>query len=84
MQFSRVAWLGNEVDGAESAGVAGVVSITLPREDDDLDFWRQFQQIRNEGKAFVRAVWQRRQPEVNQSKLGGAAQLLKQLGAMLP
>ena len=81
MQVGGAARFCNKIDGAQGAGVTGIVRIALAGEYDDLDFRTQFQQIRNQGESFVRAMREGRQAEVDQRQIRSAAKLAEQLSA---
>ena len=75
MQVGGAARFCNKIDGAQGAGVTGIVRIALAGEYDDLDFRAQFQQIRNQGESFVRAMREGWQAEVDQRQIRSAAKL---------
>ena len=82
LQIARVAGLGDEFGSAERARVASITVVALPREDDDADVRRKLQQIRDQRKAFIGTMWQRRQSEVDEGQFRESAQLSQHLQAM--
>jgi len=83
-QLLGVGRLGDEIGGAEGAGVAGVGLVVLPGEDDDLDGRRMGQQVGDQGKPFVRLVRPGRQPEVDQRQFRRGVPAAQQADAVGP
>lgn len=62
--------------------MACVAFVVLSGKNDDPDFGRSIQQIRDECEPLVRTVRVRRQTQVNQGKAGYTPELPEQLLAM--
>ena len=65
-QIGRVGRFGDEFERAQGAGMAGVAVVALAREHDDLHLRGVCEQVANEGEAFVGAMRDRWQAEVDQ------------------
>ncbi len=74
----RVGRLGNKVDGAQRARMAGIGLIVLAGEHDDLHLRRGRDQFGDQLETFVGAVRPRRQAEVDQRKLRRPVHLSQQ------
>ena len=81
-QVAGVAGLADKFDGAQRAGVAGIVIAVLAGEDDDLHLRRMGQQFADQRETFVRTVRLRRQTKVDQRRLRRLAQLPEQCQAV--
>ena|GEM_PF-2728984 len=70
LDLLRFGRFGDEVDGAEGAGVTGVGLVVLPGQHQDAGFLGVVEQIRDEGETLVRFVLRGRQTEIDQCQRG--------------
>ncbi len=74
----RLAGFGHELDRAESAGVASVGLVVLPRQHHDLDAGGIRDQLTDQPETLVGAVRGGWQPEIDQRELGRVVELAQQ------
>ena len=64
----RIGGFGDKFCCSQCSGVSRVGFIILPGQNKNFHRWRMGEQIGDQRETFVRAVWQRRQSEINQRK----------------
>jgi hypothetical protein len=81
-QHVGFAGLRDEIDGAEGAGVPGVGLVVLAGQHDDLDVGRGSEQLADQAEAFVGAVRNGREAEIDEREAGHVLELRDQAAGL--